>query len=76
MSSYHSEAALPVPDADAIAHSERLIGRLIERIEESGGVLPFDAYMQACLYEPGLGYYSAGAVKLGAQGDFVTAPAL
>ena len=63
-----------MPDADAIAHSERLIGRLIERIEESGGVLPFDAYMQACLYEPGLGYYSAGAVKLGAEGDFVTAP--
>ena len=26
------------------------------------------------LYAPGLGYYSAGAVKLGAGGDFVTAP--
>jgi SAM-dependent MidA family methyltransferase len=26
------------------------------------------------LYEPGLGYYSAGATKLGAGGDFVTAP--
>jgi len=26
------------------------------------------------LYEPGLGYYSAGARKLGAAGDFITAP--
>jgi SAM-dependent MidA family methyltransferase len=30
--------------------------------------------MQLALYEPGLGYYSAGARKLGAAGDFVTAP--
>ena len=28
------------------------------------------------LYAPGLGYYSAGSVKLGAGGDFVTAPEL
>jgi SAM-dependent MidA family methyltransferase len=30
--------------------------------------------MQLALYEPGLGYYSAGARKFGAAGDFVTAP--
>jgi len=30
--------------------------------------------MQLVLYEPGLGYYSAGARKFGAAGDFVTAP--
>ena len=30
--------------------------------------------MEMALYEPGLGYYSAGATKLGAGGDFVTAP--
>ena len=63
-----------MPDADAIAHSERLIARIAERIAAAQGVLPFDEYMQACLYEPGLGYYSAGAAKLGAAGDFVTAP--
>jgi len=28
------------------------------------------------LYEPGMGYYSAGAHKLGAGGDFTTAPEL
>lgn len=30
--------------------------------------------MDLALYAPGLGYYSAGSVKLGAGGDFVTAP--
>ena len=30
--------------------------------------------MTLALYEPGLGYYSAGARKLGAAGDFITAP--
>src|SRR5688572_27718799 len=32
--------------------------------------------MQLVLYEPGLGYYVAGARKFGAAGDFVTAPEL
>ena len=30
--------------------------------------------MDMALYEPGLGYYAGGASKLGASGDFVTAP--
>ena len=30
--------------------------------------------MDLALYAPGLGYYAAGATKLGADGDFVTAP--
>src|SRR5258708_13468791 len=30
--------------------------------------------MELALYAPGLGYYVAGAAKLGAEGDFVTAP--
>lgn len=30
--------------------------------------------MEMALYAPGLGYYSGGATKLGAAGDFVTAP--
>ena len=32
--------------------------------------------MEQALYAPGLGYYSAGAVKFGPDGDFVTAPEL
>ncbi|MBN4688730.1 hypothetical protein, partial [Escherichia coli] len=33
-------------------------------------------FMELALYAPGLGYYSAGATKFGAAGDFVTAPEL
>ena len=38
--------------------------------------MPFSRYMEMALYEPGMGYYSAGAHKLGAGGDFTTAPEL
>lgn len=38
--------------------------------------LSFAEFMQMALYEPGLGYYSAGNVKFGRSGDFVTAPEL
>ena len=55
-------------------HGARVRQRLSERIAAAGGWLPFDEYMHIALYEPGLGYYSAGARKLGAEGDFTTAP--
>jgi len=65
---------LPEADADSVAHSQR-VGRLIrDAIEESAGSISFAEYMQLALYAPGLGYYSAGAAKFGADGDFVTAP--
>ncbi|MEL6710437.1 MAG: SAM-dependent methyltransferase [Pseudomonadota bacterium] len=43
-------------------------------IRQSGGQLPFDQFMQLALYAPGTGYYVNGRRKLGADGDFVTAP--
>jgi len=67
-------ADLPEPDAAALEHSERLVALLHERIATAGGWISFADYMGAALYEPGLGYYSAGAAKFGAAGDFVTAP--
>ena len=65
--------SLPAPDADALAHSERLHTRLRESIA-ARGAMPFSEFMQQCLYAPGLGYYSAGAAKFGPAGDFITAP--
>ena len=65
---------LPPPDQTAVAHSARLVQKIIARIEARGGLIGFDEYMQMALYEPGLGYYSAATPKFGAQGDFVTAP--
>jgi SAM-dependent MidA family methyltransferase len=64
----------PVPDAAAQQASDLLSRRIAQRIRAAGGWIGFDAYMQAALYEPGLGYYSGGAVKFGPAGDFVTAP--
>jgi SAM-dependent MidA family methyltransferase len=56
------------------AHSARVSARVRAEIEAAGGWIGFARYMQLVLYEPGLGYYSAGARKFGAAGDFVTAP--
>ncbi|OGT73606.1 MAG: hypothetical protein A3I78_06420 [Gammaproteobacteria bacterium RIFCSPLOWO2_02_FULL_56_15] len=65
---------VPAPGREAIAHSEALTHRIIERIIENKGAIGFDQFMRMALYEPGLGYYSAGARKFGRDGDFVTAP--
>jgi SAM-dependent MidA family methyltransferase len=55
-------------------HTAALADVIRTRIADAGGWLPFDTFMELALYAPGLGYYSAGAVKLGVGGDFVTAP--
>ncbi len=67
-------AHLPEPSLDALAHSQKLTQKIIERIAHENNWLSFADYMQMALYEPGLGYYTAGAHKLGREGDFVTAP--
>lgn len=64
----------PAPDAAARVLSERLVERIRAEIEAADGYINFSRYMSLALYAPGLGYYSAGAHKIGAQGDFVTAP--
>jgi SAM-dependent MidA family methyltransferase len=56
------------------AHSRAVAGFIRERIDAAGGQLPFDEFMELALYAPGLGYYSAGGVKIGRGGDFTTAP--
>lgn len=71
-----SQVDWPPPDAAAQAQSEALIAHIREQIESAGGVLRFDRFMAMALYQPGLGYYSGGATKFGAAGDFVTAPEL
>ncbi len=61
-------------DPEACKVSAALVQEIRARIERSDGFLPFDAYMEAALYEPGLGYYCNGLVPFGEQGDFITAP--
>jgi SAM-dependent MidA family methyltransferase len=68
------ELPLPALTPDESAHSERLMHRIRDAIEAARGWISFERYMEMALYEPGLGYYSAGATKFGGDGDFVTAP--
>jgi SAM-dependent MidA family methyltransferase len=69
-------ARIPEPDAQALAVSHQLAERIREELDAADGWMSFERYMQRALYEPGLGYYSGGSTKLGAAGDFVTAPEL
>lgn len=62
-------------DPLAQAHSEKLQQHLAELIHTQGPI-DFAHFMELALYAPGLGYYVAGAHKLGKGGDFVTAPEL
>lgn len=69
-------APLPPPSAAALAVSRALGARIRAEIAAAGGWIDFARYMELALYTPGLGYYSGGSLKLGAAGDFVTAPEL
>lgn len=65
---------LPKPSAEALAHSGRVRALLHADLQRAAGHIPFARFMELVLYAPGLGYYSAGARKFGADGDFITAP--
>ena len=70
------DPALPDPGAAARAHSARVRAAIADAISARGGFLPLRDYVEIALYAPGLGYYAAGAHKLGPAGDFTTAPEL
>lgn len=69
----HSVVAAPLS-------SEPLAHLIAHEINEGGGWMPFERFMELALYAPGLGYYSGGRRVLGAMpqdgSDFVTAPEL
>ena len=65
---------LPAPDSDALAASHALQHQIAAEIAAHDGAMPFARFMELALYAPDLGYYSGGAAKLGAAGDFTTAP--
>jgi SAM-dependent MidA family methyltransferase len=68
--------SLPQPSADALAHSQAFVEALRQHIRANNGVIAFSRFMELALYAPGMGYYSAGARKFGAEGDFITSPEL
>jgi SAM-dependent MidA family methyltransferase len=46
--------------------------RKIEQAIRERGPIPFSRYMEICLYDPELGYYSRDAEQFGKAGDFYT----
>ena len=67
---------LPEPDPQALAASQKLEQIIQNEIKASSAPIPFSRFMELALYAPQYGYYTGGAHKIGAAGDFVTAPAL
>jgi SAM-dependent MidA family methyltransferase len=45
--------------------------KIVQEIRERGPI-PFSRYMELCLYDPELGYYSRNAGQFGKAGDFYT----
>ncbi|MDD4963452.1 MAG: SAM-dependent methyltransferase [Gallionella sp.] len=74
--SLHSDSKLPLPEPAAAEHSARLTQLIQQEIAAQNGWISFARFMELALYAPALGYYTAGAHKLGAAGDFTTAPEL
>jgi len=70
------DPSLPEPGPQARAASRALLERIGTEILAERDWISFARYMELALYQPGLGYYAGGAAKLGAAGDFVTAPEL
>jgi SAM-dependent MidA family methyltransferase len=75
MSDRNPPVILPEPPPELKRLSEQLCERVRAAISMDGP-LPFSRFMEMALYEPGLGYYSAGLHKFGPGGDFITAPGL
>jgi SAM-dependent MidA family methyltransferase len=65
---------LPEPDSVSLQHSARVAAYIKDLICSEGGWISFSKFMDSAMFAPGLGYYSAGAAKIGAAGDFTTAP--
>ncbi|GAW66882.1 protein of unknown function DUF185 [Geoanaerobacter pelophilus] len=53
------------------AATTKLAEIILNRIRTSGDIT-FASFMDAALYEPGLGYYTSAGRKVGAEGDFYT----
>jgi SAM-dependent MidA family methyltransferase len=67
-------STLPPLSEDEALHSAAAAALIREQVIAGGGWLKFSRFMELALYAPGIGYYSAGSLKIGAGGDFVTAP--
>ena len=59
------------PDAGDGQNGGELRNRIVAEIDRNGPI-PFSRYMEICLYEPEMGYYSRPRERFGKAGDFYT----
>ena len=64
---------LPPPSEEAVDISQTLSKKIRQTIQRHGPI-SFPHFMEMVLYTPGLGYYAGDLPKIGARGDFITAP--
>jgi len=58
------------------SRKETILALLARLQEEGGGLIRWDRFMAAALYDPEVGYYSASIATVGRGGDFSTVPTL
>ena len=56
------------------AHTKKCTERVEQEIQQQGGSLGFDQYMQLVLHDPFVGYSHSQQQIFGENGDFITAP--
>ena len=66
---------IPHLDSNQQQASDALAQIIAAEIAQHGAI-PFSRFMELALYAPQYGYYTGGAHKIGATGDFITAPVL
>jgi SAM-dependent MidA family methyltransferase len=74
MTASAERSILPPLSPEERRHSDAVTALIGAELAAAGGWISFERFMELALYAPGLGYYSAGSVKIGPGGDFVTAP--
>lgn len=72
----NQQAQLPIPSSEAAAASQALVTLIQDTLVQQNGWMSFAQYMDLALYAPQYGYYTGGSAKIGAAGDFITAPTL
>src|SRR5690349_3853353 len=71
MRTQRNSAAQAPGKAVSVTSGETLRQRIANVIRREGPI-PFSRYMELCLYEPELGYYSRAREQFGKAGDFYT----
>lgn len=76
MRTQNPQFAVPTPNDDDLRRVEPLLDFIQTEINNNGGKISFDRFMEIALYTDALGYYTGNNIIFGDKGDFVTAPEL